>query len=220
MSQVYSPAEETADASNAPAVTLRPGVMILDLREVRRVMSSAPFGGGLTSSRYLTNYTVSNDFCSDDTEASIRAMLLRDGLPVNATTCTLTAVDVARCQFASAREADVRASIYVTVGLGNLTAPGLTPLATRHAGTINIFALINADLPDAALVETIQIITEVKVRHLAGRSTPEGFPATGTSTDTVTVALLPGPREQYAGAVTAVGRALACATDTALTKAL
>jgi adenosylcobinamide amidohydrolase len=220
MSQAYRPAEGTADTAQAPAVTLRPGVLIVDLGQVRRVISSAPFGGGLTSSRYLASYTVSKDFCPDDVETAIRAMLLRDELPENATTCVLTAVDVARYQVEYVLEGDVQASVYVTAGLGNLAAPGLSPLALRHPGTINIFALIGAELPDAALVETVQIITEVKARRLIGHSTPEGYPATGTSTDTITVALLPGPREQYAGAVTTVGRALARATDAALAKAL
>ncbi|HKQ30323.1 MAG TPA: adenosylcobinamide amidohydrolase [Burkholderiales bacterium] len=219
MSQAYHHAE-TTDALAASVLTLRPGVLIIDLQQRRRTLSSAPFGGGLVSNRYYAAYTVSNDFYCDDVDTTIRTLLSREGLPSDVTTCVLTAVDVARYRVGDAIEMGVQATVYATVGLGNLSAPGMTPLAPRRPGTINILALVNAELPDAALIEMVQIVTEVKARSIAGHSTTEGFPATGTSTDTVTVALLPGPRQTYAGAVTPVGRALARATDTALEKAL
>lgn len=203
----------------APTVTLHPGSLVIDLKQPRRVLSSAPFGGGLVRSRYLVNSTVPTDF-HGDVETTIRAVLGRHGLAGMAVTCALTAVNVERYQHALAVEDDVHVTVYVTAGLGNLAAPGLSPLAPMSPGTINIFALVAADLPDAALVETLQIITEVKARRLAGRLTQDGHPATGTSTDTVTVALLPGPSHGYAGGVTPVGRALARACDAALMLAL
>jgi adenosylcobinamide amidohydrolase len=206
-------------ADDVPRASLRPGALIIDLQQARRVVSSAPFGGGLGWKRYLVNCTVPLDF-NEDVDATVNALLARHALDVAATTCALTAVDVRKFKYAEAREDDVRASVYLTAGLGNLAAPGLTPLAPRASGTINIFALVNAAFPESALIETIQIVTEVKARHLAGRSTRDGDPATGTSTDSVTVAVLPGPSHRYAGAVTPVGRALARATDAALAQAL
>lgn len=200
-------------------MALLSGALIIDLKQPRRVLSSAPFGGGLVSSRYLVNSTVPEDFRCD-AEATVRALLDRHELAGAATTCALTAVNVEHYQQARAVEQDVCATVFVTVGLSNLAAPGLSPLAPALPGTINIFALVAADLPDAALVETVQIITEIKARRLAGRLTRNGHPATGTSTDTVTVALLPGPSHAYAGAVTPVGRALARACDAALKLAL
>jgi len=203
----------------APVVALWSDALILDLHTPRRLVSSAPFGGGLTRSRYLLNHSVPRDFCGDDINATIRAALVRYRLTGASATCALTAVDVTRYESESATENSVQATVYVTAGLGNLSAPGLSALALRAPGTINLFALVSADMPDAALVETMQIITEVKARCLAGRLTADGYAATGTSTDTVTVALLPGPFQAYAGAVTPVGRALARATDAALTHA-
>ena len=209
-----------ADArEDVPTAWLRPGALIIDLRQPRRVVSSAPFGGGLGWKRYLVNYTVPLDF-HEDVDTTVCAVLARHALDASTTTCALTAVDVRKFRYAEVREDDVCASVYLTAGLGNLAAPGLTPLAGHAPGTINVFALIAAALPDAALVETVQIITEAKARRLSGRLTRDGHPATGTSTDTVTVALLPGPAQRYAGAVTPVGRALARATDAALTQAL
>lgn len=203
-----------------PVVSLRPGAWVIDLKQPRRVVSSAPFGGGLGWKQYLVNCTVPIDFHHDDVDTMIRTSLAGHGLASEVTACALTAVDVRQYRQADVTEDDVLASVYVTVGLGNLSAPGLTPLAPHAPGTINIFALVTAELPDAALIETVQIITEVKARRLAGRMTRDGHAATGTSTDTATVALLPGPSHRYAGAVTPVGRALARATDAALTLAL
>ncbi len=64
------------------------------------------------------------------------------------------------------------------------------------------------------------MISEVKVRCLQGLLTAEGYPATGTSTDTITVAFLPGPKQPYAGAVTPTGKALGLAVDQAFRKSL
>nr|WP_281377008.1 adenosylcobinamide amidohydrolase [Deinobacterium chartae] len=186
----------------------------------RPVISSAPFGGGMSERRYLVNRSVPPTFCPPDLEVAALAELAALNLPADQTVCAFTAVDVFRFGEGVALERGVRAAAFVTAGLGNLAAPGLSALAPVRPGTINAFVLLEADLPPAALVETVQVITEVKARLLAGRSTREGFPGTGTSTDTVTVALLPGRFERYAGAVTPVGRAVARAFSTALTQAL
>jgi adenosylcobinamide amidohydrolase len=201
-------------------LTLRGNALVLDLLEPRRVISGAPFRGGLISSRYLVNCTVSRDFNPVDLQAAIRAELEAIRLPYEGTTCCLTAVDVWNYAQGEASEGQVRTTAFVTAGLGNLSSPGLTPISGGDPGTINTIALLEADISDAALVETVQIIAEVKARALLGYVTSDGHPATGTSTDTITVALLPGPRANYAGAATAVGRSLAQAVDRALLMAL
>jgi adenosylcobinamide amidohydrolase len=194
--------------------------MILDLGRPRAVISSAPYRGGLVFSRFLLNTTVPSDFFVLDLPSSIRARLKALDLPLEQTTVCLTAVDVAKVQQGWANAGGFVCTAFVTAGLGNLSAPGLTPIAPACVGTINIFAVLEASLPPAALVEAVQMVTEVKARALLGRSTPHGDPATGTSTDTVTVALLPGPDSEYCGAVTAAGHVLARAVGLALERAL
>jgi len=207
-------------ADVSASLTLWRDALVLDLQAPRRVLSSAPLGGGLTESRYLVNRTVPHDFCPPDVQNAARAELRALGLPEGGVTCALTSVDVWNYASGSAEERGVRATAFVTAGLGNLSAPGLTPLADRAPGTINAFVLIEADLPDAALVEAVQMITEVKARTLAGRVTEGGHPATGTSTDTVTLALLPGARHDFSGPLTPPGRAVARAFQDALEGAL
>ena len=199
---------------------MRDLALIFDLQQPRTLISSAPFRGGLVQSRYIVNATVAADYCPMDVSASIAQQLETLGLPIEVSTACVTAVDVKNHVRAEATEGDFRCTVIVTAGIGNLSSPGLTPAAQYQSGTINVIALIEAKLPPAALVEAVQIVTEVKARLLAGRTTSDGFPATGTSTDTVTLALLPGPPSDYCGAVTLVGRALACACAEAMSAAL
>lgn len=202
------------------SVSERDGAMVIDLLQCSTLISSAPHRGGLTTSRYVVNYTVASDFCPIDVPASISAKLSALGLPSDQSTACLTAVDVARYTRAQVCEGGICCTVLVTAGIGNLSSPGLTSVCHLVPGTINIIALMQANLPPAALVEAVQIITEVKARALAGRITRDGHPATGTSTDTVTVAMLPGPPSPYCGAVTPAGFALARATQGALLCAL
>ncbi|WP_084784979.1 adenosylcobinamide amidohydrolase [Calidithermus timidus] len=203
-----------------PKMTLRDRTLIVDLGASRRVLSSAPFRGGLSYSRYLVNRTVPKDFCPPDLGGVVRADLEGLGLPPGVCVAHLTAVDVAAHAYAAAEEGGVRVQVWLTAGLGNLAAPGLSPLALSRPGTINVLAVLHADLAEAAMVEAVQIVSEVKARCLRGRTTREGYPATGTSTDTVSVALLEGPKQDYCGAVTPAGRALGRAVDGALSAAL
>jgi adenosylcobinamide amidohydrolase len=202
------------------ALTLREDSLILDLLEPRLLISSAPHRGGLTSSRYVVNSTVPRDYCPPDVPASIAAHLETLGLPPESSTACVTAVNVWDHVQTEASGAGFRCTVFVTAGIGNLSSPGLTAVSDQRPGTINLIALLEADLPPAALVEAVQIVTEVKARVLAGRVTHDGHPATGTSTDTVTVVLLPGPASAYCGAVTPVGNVLARAVEGALSGAL
>ena len=199
---------------------MRDSALILDLQKARTVLSSAPYRGGLVQSQYIVNSTVAPDYCPPDVSLAISKQLEVLGLSTESSTACVTAVDVKNYVLAEATEGDFRCTAIVTMGIGNLSSPGLTPSAAYHSGTINIIALIEAKLPSAALVEAVQILTEVKARLLIGRTTSDGYPATGTSTDTVTLALMPGPLSDYCGAVTQVGRALARASALALQGAI
>ncbi len=206
---------------NLPAtLAVRDGAMVIDLQQPRTLISSAPHRGGITTSRFCVNYTVASDFCPVDVSASIVAKLVALDVPPAQCTACLTAVNVARFTQARVSFGGMCCTVLVTAGIGNLSSPGLTPVFHSVPGTINVMALVQAALPHAALVEAVQIITEVKARVLTGRFTQAGHPATGTSTDTVTVVALPGPSSLYCGAVTPVGFCIARAAQDALMQAL
>jgi adenosylcobinamide amidohydrolase len=201
-------------------LALQGSALVVDLQHAHTVLSSAPYRGGLVYSRYIVNSTVAPDYCPPDVSIAIAKQLETLGLPIEVSTACVTAVDVKNHVQAEVTEGGFRCTAIVTAGIGNLSSPGLTLAAAHHTGTINIIVLIEANLPPAALVEAVQIVTEVKARLLNGRLTSDGYPATGTSTDTVTVAALPGPASDYCGAVTMVGRALARACSEALHAAI
>lgn len=195
-------------------------LLTIDLHAPCPVLSSAPYRGGWTTARYLVIKTVPESFDEKDLDRYVRGNLEGAGLPPDLCVVHLTAVDVRRYACGFAQEGEISANSWVTVGLGNITSAGLSPLWNPKRGTINILAVVQGQMSPSAMVEAIQIVTEVKVRCLMGRRTPEGYPATGTSTDTVSIASLPGPELSFCGAVTPQGRALARSVEQALTKAL
>lgn len=79
---------------------------------------------------------------------------------------------------------------------------------TPQPGTVNILALVDADLAAGALVRASTIATEAKTLALAeaGVKTNQGYLATGTATDVTAVGHTGrGSHFQYAGSATLLG---------------
>jgi adenosylcobinamide amidohydrolase len=111
----------------------------------------------------------------------------------------------------------------VTAGVNNATTPGLSAPMTPGLGTINMILLIDACLPPAAMVNAVITATEVKTQVLMARGvrTPEGYAATGTSTDALAVASTgSGTPLAYAGPVTLAGWLIGRCVRAALEEAL
>ena len=91
---------------------------------------------------------------------------------------------------AEAQAFGIRALAVITVGLGNLVAAGVDPVAVWAPSTINAVIVVDADPEPAALVNAALTITEVKVLALerAGIRSARGSLVSGTSTDAVAVA--------------------------------
>ena len=74
-----------------------------------------------------------------------------------------------------------------------------------QAGTINIILLLDANLTRGAMLNAFITATEAKTAVIQSRNirTPDGDLATGTSTDTITIATTgKGKLQTYAGSVT------------------
>jgi adenosylcobinamide-phosphate synthase len=120
----------------------------------------------------------------------------------------MTAVYLHQAQAVTLRDDELTLAGVVTAGLSNPASPGLSPAAALAAGTINIILLVDAQLTPAAMVNAVITATETKTQLLLERGvrTPEGNPATGTSTDAVVVACTGrGDPLPYAGPATLVG---------------
>jgi adenosylcobinamide amidohydrolase len=103
------------------------------------------------------------------------------------------------------------------VGLSNAERVGHRRLVeSAEYGTINLLAVADAPLSDAALVELLSIATQARTAAVMehGPDLPSGR-ATGTGTDCIVVAAPPGA-ERYAGLHTEVGEAVGAAVYAAV----
>jgi adenosylcobinamide hydrolase len=183
-----------------------------------RIVASAVVGGELDVTRHVVNMHVDRGYDSRDPGADLRAFALRLGIAepfVGLMTAAWT--DQARIVW---EEADgIRVGAIATVGLGVTEAAGLTPPAACRPSTINVVAVVAAELDRSAAVNGIITATEAKVGALvdAGIRTADGYQATGTVTDAVVLAWTGrGPRMPYLGPRTVAGWCLARAVRKAV----
>jgi adenosylcobinamide amidohydrolase len=173
-----------------------------------RVISSAPFGGGIGARTWIVNAQVPSDYRRTDTAAQVReietALSLRgDGVGM------LTAADVRARQRASDGGVDVTA----TVGLGQPTWASAPDEPAELIGTINLVAWVPAALSAAALINAVMTVTEAKVQSLHDA----GVPGTGTATDAMTIVCPDdGASEPFGGPRSTWGARLARATYAAV----
>ena len=92
-------------------------------------------------------------------------------------------------------------------------------MAAWLPSTINTILVVDAAAAPGALVNLVMTVTEAKVMALAeaGVRTPDGDPASGTSTDAIVVAATDGGRRfDFGGPVSELGWAAARAAKSAL----
>ncbi len=200
---------EDAMELDFPGITaaLSSEALVLHGAKELQVLASAVVGGGFTRTRCIINRHVHKDYRHSDPTGDLRAYAVDCGIP-EPFVGLMTAVYMDRTQTATLRDADMTVAAIVTAGLSNPTTPGLSPPASPLPGTINIILLVDAQLSPAAMVNAVITTTEVKTCLLLERGvrTPEGYPATGTSTDALVVACTGrGAGLPYAGPATRVG---------------
>jgi len=192
-----------------PDLTCTRSDEVLLLRSARplTVLSSAVVGGGFTRARILLIRHVPKGYDHPDPQADLRAFARHHGIE-EPFVGLMTAAYLHRARAASLRDRDLTVAAVVTAGLSNPAAPGLSPPALPAPGTVNIILLVDAHLTPAAMVNAVISATEAKAHVLLahGVHTPEGHPATGTSTDAIAVACTGrGDPLPYTGPVTRVG---------------
>jgi iron complex transport system ATP-binding protein len=197
-------------------------VLIVHSQQPLTVLSSAVVGGGVVRVRYLLNRHVHRDYNCLDPVADMVAFARSQGIS-EAFVGQMTAVSLQKARVITLRAETLTVAAVVTAGLSNATAPGLNAPVTPGPGTINMILLIDACLSPAAMVNAVITATEVKTQVLMSRGvrTPEGYAATGTSTDAMAVASTgSGMPLAYAGPVTLVGWLIGRCVRMALAEAL
>ena len=210
-------------------VTIGPRAVRVSSEAPLAILSSAVVGGGQDELREILNCHVDDKYDGERPEEDLAAVAAELGIRerfVGLMTAAYT--EYARCAVESLDEVTVAA--VVSIGLSNTSSAGVTPpigagpadgAAAPGPGTINVILLVDAALTSAAMVNAVITATEAKTMTLAewDVETPEGDPASGTSTDTVVVACTGrGEELRYAGPATPVGWLAARAVRAAMTR--
>lgn len=186
-----------------------------------RVLSSALVGEGFGRVRHFANFHVDKHYDGHTPNEDLTQWLLAQGLPLTSV-AMMTAVHLNSACVISRPLGDLPHGVMalVTAGVGNavdISVPSQddSRLALRtvpKVGTINTFVFLDVRLTDGALVNACLSVTEAKVQALrqVGVKDPySGTPATGTSTDSISIAATQrGDATPYAGSGTLLGRAL------------
>jgi adenosylcobinamide amidohydrolase len=201
--------------------------LIIDLGARRRVLSSAPRGGGLGRARYILNHQVrANPIGAPSGGPSLpwgdparylgrvaKGLGLRQDYVGLMTAVSLKQVVVLRQE-----RAGFWLEGFFTVGVSNAVRAGEPATVSKPdgarptPGTINIILLTNARLAASALVEAVQVATESKTAALLAAEVRSwtGRPgATGTGTDAIVVASGEGPALRHCGTHTEMGELIA-----------
>jgi adenosylcobinamide hydrolase len=185
-------------------------------------LSSAIIGGGYYRTRHIINANVDKNFVCRNPKAWVRSLAKEMGID-EPFIGLLTAVKLSKVRFAFFESDGFGVGALVTAGVGNATSAGITLPFLHRPGTINTILLLDANLTRAAMLNAVITATEAKSAVLKERNvlTPDGDSATGTSTDTVTIACTgKGPLQSYAGAVTTIGWLIARAVRQSLEESL
>ena len=181
-----------------------------------RVLSWAPVGAGyLTTDQVLWREVRNADLTPDfDAESWFAAQMPPGAVGM------LTSRDVGTWVEARAEVDGIRAHCVATLGLSNAESVGRRlPWHSADYGTINLLVALDAPLTEAAQLEALSIAVQARTAAVmeAGLDLATGI-ATGTGTDCVAVACVPGDL-RYAGLHTAVGEATGAAVRRAIGQA-
>jgi len=184
-----------------------PEFLHVQSRELLTTLSSSFFGGGFQRVRHIFNIKVGDDYCSDAPDADLHAIAARRGVN-EPFVGLLTAVPLHKARIAYCSQGGLCVGVLATAGISNATCAGVSRPCESGPGTINIIVLLDAKLSRPAMLNAIITATEAKCAILNEMNirTPDGELATGTSTDTVTIAMTGlGPTQRYAGPATVPG---------------
>ena len=194
---------------------------LLRLQLPMQFLSSAPLGDGLVSSAWVFSQQVDVDDDLSEPIDLLRQRARAVGVPEGEEFVgLLTSVYHGDLQVYTVKEHGLTVTTLATVGVTHGSSPrvrrvsdygmgddNLSEVVSR-TGTINIAALIDADLSSGAMIRASTAATEAKTLALFedGQTTENSCISTGTPTDvTVVRPTRRGKYFQYAGSATLVG---------------
>lgn len=205
----------------------------------RRVLSSAPQGGGFRSASHIINHQVASNPGMNgrfpNPARYLRKLASQLGVG-NHAVGLMTAVPMTQLVTFRVSAGELWVECFATIGVTNAVRAGEWPPYSAHrmesaskAGTINLILVTNGSLSASAMVGAVQVATETKTGVLRDHAIPSWKGrdlATGTGTDAVVVACRSrgeGPRHAYSGTHTIlgalIGRAVTACVSRGLVKA-
>jgi adenosylcobinamide hydrolase len=204
------------------SISTTPEVIHIQSASPLSVLSSAVTGGGFRRARHILNFHVDKGYNCKDPDADLRARARSLGVH-GSFIGLMTALSLHKARSAFFQAEGLSVGAVVSAGVNNASCAGLTPPFSYGPGTINVILLLNARLRRGAMLNAFITATEAKCAILQSRNvrTAGGDPATGTSTDTLTLAVTEaGALQEYAGPVTTIGWLIARAVRQALNDSL
>jgi adenosylcobinamide amidohydrolase len=198
------------------------------------VLSSAVYNGGACAASNILILKVAENFegkeqiveTPENTLAEYCRQLRLGGTTVG----MMTSASMDSFRQVSRLSQGVDISAMVTAGISNACCAGdraawrKFQIDDNPTGTINIIIITNAMMSQAAMVESVMIVTEAKtvaMRELGVKSTVSGEIASGTGTDAIAVVNGFGPETiHYCGKHVLFGEMLASAVIEAITDSL
>lgn len=197
--------------------------LVIDLGGRRRMLSSAPQGGGFRLASSILNHQVDanpgttgrHPDSVENPARYLRTLASRLGIAAD-TVGLMTAVPMTQLVTARVSAEQLWVECFATVGITNAVRAGEWPPHVRRSrhgppGTINLILITNGYLSNAAMVGAVQVVTESKTGVLRDYAVPsciDGSDATGTGTDAVVIACSlrgEGPSHIYSGTHTILG---------------
>ncbi|MBX3330974.1 MAG: adenosylcobinamide amidohydrolase [Nitrospira sp.] len=214
--------------------------LVINLGGRRRVLSSAPQGGGFRYASHIINHHVDANLSMNGHFPDPARYLRKLASQLCIGDCTvglMTAVPMTQLATSRVSIGGLWVECFATVGVTNAVRAGEWPLYPAHqrettstrVGTINLILITNGSLSTSALVGAVQVATETKtgvLRDHAVLSCKGKDLATGTGTDAVVIACHlrgEGPLHTYSGTHTImgalIGRSVADCVSRGLAKA-
>ncbi|WHZ29857.1 MAG: hypothetical protein OJF51_004659 [Nitrospira sp.] len=214
--------------------------LVIHLGGRRRVLSSAPQGGGFRCASHIINHQVDVNPNMNghfpDPARFLRGLASQLSIGDH-TVGLMTAVPMTQLATSQVSAEGLWVECFATVGVTNAVRAGQWPLIlssrkithSTRVGTINLILITNGSLSASAMVGAVQVATEAKTGVLRDHTIPSWKGrdlATGTGTDAVVIACRlrgEGPLHTYSGTHTImgalVGRAVSNCVSLGLAKA-
>jgi iron complex transport system ATP-binding protein len=177
-----------------------------------RTLSSAMHNPGFGWFRHFVNRSVDATYMAADAHAEMKRYIEQQQLPIAQTVAMMTAVDAKHAVIRRYTDEDADIFVMVTAGIGNAVdaARGHLHEELQTVGTINLWVIVNGHLTDESFMQATMTAVEAKVKAMHDDGIRDRYTdtlATGTSTDSILVAATQsGPRYEYAGTITSLGK--------------